>query len=172
MTSDTPLYQAEALRQLARRDQRDLRPEDRKTQRPEQRWVRGRCTMEIQSPEISRGWERQEGQSPSTRLLGKLVGFLCSKSGRGQRMRPLFIFFPAPQFCACHKCTLSLFYGYSKPAPLLRSGLHPLLFHPFADLSHSYSFPWLMLLTIYATHLGLNLMVLLCSVLFLKLFQY
>lgn len=85
-TSGTSLYQAEALWQLAKRDLRDLRPENRKNSGASA--VRGWCTTEFRSPERAQGWARQEGQSSHTCPPGTLLGCLGSRSRHGPRMRP------------------------------------------------------------------------------------
>lgn len=127
--------------------------------RPEQRWVKGRCTTRQDPRNIQELREARRPESkymPTRTVIG--VEVLSQDMVKGWGLCS-FSFLPpilhVPQIRPSF-----FFYGYSKPASLLRSHPFHSTKHSLPSQSHSYpSFPWLTLFTICATHLGLNLMV-------------
>lgn len=65
-----------------------------------------------------------ERDKKATCQWGKWVE-MKPKLRHGQRMRPLFISFPSANSVLSTDASSLVFYGSSKAAPLLRSGLHP-----------------------------------------------
>lgn len=142
---------------LAKRDQRILKPECGETQSLSSHESE-EGVPQSQEPEYSRAEIRrpESKRMPARKVIRVEVlsqdrvkeWGLCSFSF----LPPILHFTPT--------VPSSFLYGYSKLAPLLRSGSHPLCLtkHFLLTQSHSYSFfCWLMLLTICAAHSGLNL---------------
>lgn len=129
--------------------------------RPEQRWVKGRCTTS-QDPRNIQGLRKARRPESKYMPTRTAIGLEVLSQDMVKGWGLCSFFFLPPILYVPQICPLLFFYGYSKPASLLRSASHPFhsTKHPLPSQSHSYSsFLWLMLFTICATHLGLNLMV-------------